>query len=152
VVRETGGSAAVTFPTLTKTNYTEWAILMRIALQGAGLWEAMDTSDATERQERQALGAILRSVSSDMVSALAAGDKGKVAWDMLKTMRIGDNRVREARHQKLRKEFNAMAFKSGESVEDFSMCMSSLVSELQSLGNSTTELDAVQKTLRVVPK
>jgi hypothetical protein len=36
-MRETGGGAAVTFPTLTKTNYTEWAILMRIALQGAGL-------------------------------------------------------------------------------------------------------------------
>jgi hypothetical protein len=63
VVRETivreigGGGAAVTFPTLTKTNYTEWAILMRITLQGAGLWEAVDTGDATERQERQALGA-----------------------------------------------------------------------------------------------
>jgi hypothetical protein len=112
----------------------------------------VDTGDATERQERQALGAILRSVSSDMVPALAAGDNAKVAWDMLKTMRIGDNRVREARRQKLRKEFDAMAFKSGESVEDFSMRMSSLVCELQSLGDSTTELDAVQKTLRVVPK
>jgi hypothetical protein len=128
IVRETGGGgAAVTFPTLTKTNYTEWAILMRIALQGAGLWEAVDTSDATERQERQALGAILRSVSSDMVPALAARDNAKIAWDMLKTMRIGDNRVREARRQKLRKEFDAMAFKSSESVEDFTMRMSSLV-------------------------
>jgi hypothetical protein len=53
---------------------------------------------------------------------------------------------------KLRKEFDVMAFKSGESVEDFSMRMSSLVSELQSLGDSTTELDAIQKTLHVVPK
>jgi hypothetical protein len=112
----------------------------------------VDTGDATERQERQALGAFLRSVSSDMVPVLAAGDNAKVAWDMLKTMLIGNNSVREARCQKLRKEFDAMAFKSGESVEDFSMRMSSLVSELQSLGDSTTELDAVQKTLRVVPK
>jgi hypothetical protein len=71
---------------------------------------------------------------------------------MLKTMRIGDNRVREARRQKLRKEFDAMAFKSGENVEDFTMRMSSLVSELQSLDDSTTELDAIQKTLRIVPK
>jgi hypothetical protein len=47
---------------LTKINYTEWAILMRVQLQGAGLWEAVDTDDATERQERQALGVILRSV------------------------------------------------------------------------------------------
>jgi hypothetical protein len=38
-----------------------------------------------------------------MVPALEAGDNAKVAWDMLKTMRIGDNRVREARRQKLRR-------------------------------------------------
>jgi hypothetical protein len=65
-----------------------------------------------------------------MVPALAARDNAKIAWDMLKTMRIGDNRVREARRQKLRKEFDAMAFKSGENMEDFTMRMSSLVSEL----------------------
>jgi hypothetical protein len=35
VVRE-GGGGAVTYPPLTKTNYTEWAILMRVQLQGAG--------------------------------------------------------------------------------------------------------------------
>jgi hypothetical protein len=79
-----------------------------------------------------------------MVPTLAARDNAKIAWDMLKTMRIGDNRVREAHRQKLRKEFDAMAFKSGESVDDFSMRMSSLVSELQSLGDSTTDLDAIQ--------
>jgi hypothetical protein len=41
---------------------------------------------------------------------------------------MGDNRVREARRQKLRKEFDGMAFNSRESVEDFSMRISSLVS------------------------
>jgi hypothetical protein len=32
IVRESdgGGSGAVTWPTLTKTNYTEWAIHMRV--------------------------------------------------------------------------------------------------------------------------
>jgi hypothetical protein len=74
-----------------------------------------------------------------MVLALAARDNAKIAWNMLKTMCVGDNRVREARCQKFRKEFDAMAFKSGKSVEDFSMRMSSLVSELQSLGDSTID-------------
>jgi hypothetical protein len=41
VVRETngggGGAGVVSWPMLTKTNYTEWAILMRVQLQGAGL-------------------------------------------------------------------------------------------------------------------
>jgi hypothetical protein len=39
-----------------------------------------------------------------MVPALAARDNAKIAWDMLKTMRIGDNRVREAHRHKIRKD------------------------------------------------
>jgi hypothetical protein len=70
IVWETGGGAAVMFTTLTKTNYTAWEILMRIALQDASLWEAVDTGEATEWQEHEVLDAILRSVSSDMVTAL----------------------------------------------------------------------------------
>jgi hypothetical protein len=39
IVRESGGGSGVvvSWPTLTKTNYTEWAILMRVKLQGVGL-------------------------------------------------------------------------------------------------------------------
>ena len=99
IVREGGGGGAVSYPPLTKTNYTEWAILMRVQLQGAGLWKAVDTGDAPERQERQALGAILRSVPPEMVTVLAAKDNAKAAWDTIKTMRIGVDRVREARRQ-----------------------------------------------------
>jgi hypothetical protein len=85
-----------------------------------------------------------------MVPALAAKDNAKVAWDTLKAMRVSDNRVHEARRQKLRKEFEALAFKKDESVEDFALRTSNLLYELQMLGDKTTELDAVQKMLRVV--
>ncbi|KAG8095136.1 hypothetical protein GUJ93_ZPchr0012g20236 [Zizania palustris] len=151
IVREGGGSGAMSYPSLTKTNYTEWSIIMRVQLQGAGLWEAVETGEASERQERQALGAILRSVPSEMVPVLAAKDNAKDAWDAIKVMRVGVNRVREARRQKLRKEFENLAFKSGEAIEDFTLRIASILNELQSLGDSTTELQAVQKYLRVVP-
>jgi hypothetical protein len=81
----------------------------------------VDTGDATERQERQALGAILRSISTEMVPALATKDNAKVAWNTLKAMRVGDNRIREACREKLRKEFEALAFKKDESIEDFAL-------------------------------
>jgi hypothetical protein len=151
VVRDGGGGGTVSYPTLTKANYTEWAILMRVALQGAGLWDVVEFDEGTERQERQALGAILRSISMEMVSVLAAKDNAKAAWDAIKVMRVGVDRVREARRQKLRKEFENIAFKGGEAVEDFTLRLSSILSELQSLGDATTELAAVQKFLRVVP-
>jgi hypothetical protein len=87
-----------------------------------------------------------------MVQVLAAKDNAKAAWDTIKTMRVGVDRVREARRQRLRKEFDQLAFKAGENVEDFSLRVSSIVTELQSLGDTTSKLDGIQKILRVVPK
>jgi hypothetical protein len=86
-----------------------------------------------------------------MVQVRSAKDNAKAVWDTIKTMRIGVDRVREARRQKLRKDFDKLAFQSGENAEDFSLRVSSIVTELQSLGDTTSELDGVQKILRVVP-
>lgn len=87
-----------------------------------------------------------------MVPSLAAKDNAKLAWDAIKTMRVGVDRVRQARRQKLRKLFDGMSSQSGESIEDLSLRISNLVAELQSLGDATTELDAVEKLLRIAPK
>jgi uncharacterized protein YhfF len=86
-----------------------------------------------------------------MVQLLAAKDNAKLSWDTIMMMRIGVDRIREARRQRLRKDFDALAFQSGETMEDFSLSVSSIVTELQSLGDTTSELDGVQKILRVVP-
>jgi hypothetical protein len=152
IVRESGGGGAVTYPPLTKTNYTKWAILMRVQLQGAGLWEAVEFDTAPERQERLAFGAILRSVPPEMVPSLAAKDNAKLAWDTIKVMRVGVDRVREARPQKLRKAFDGLTSQSGESIEDVALRVSNLLAKLQSLDDRTTELDDVQKLLRIAPK
>jgi hypothetical protein len=106
------------------------AILMQVQLQSAGLWDAAEFDDAGKRQEQQALGAILRSVSLDMVPVLAAKYNAKAAWDALKTMHVGVDRVSEARRQKLRKEFENLMFKTGEGIEDFSLRISSILTEL----------------------
>jgi hypothetical protein len=86
-----------------------------------------------------------------MVQVLAAKDNAKAAWDTIKTMRVGVDRVREAHRQELCKDFDKLAFQSGETVEDFSLRVSSIVTELHSLGDTTSELDGVQKILRVTP-
>ena len=80
-------------------------------LQGACLWEAIDPRSEDERQERLALGAILRSVPPEMVPVLAAKDNAKAAWDAIKVMRVGVDRVREARLQTLCRDFENLAFK-----------------------------------------
>ena len=57
-------------------------------------------------------------------------------------MRVGVARVRKARRQKLCRDFE---------IEYFSLRLAGFITELQSLGGMVTELDAVQKSLHVVP-
>ena len=62
---------------MTRTNYTDWALVMRVNLQAQGLWEAIEPDNADYRDDRLALSAILRAVSPDMLSTLAVKDTTK---------------------------------------------------------------------------
>jgi hypothetical protein len=56
------------------------------------------------------------------------------------------------RAQRLRTEFESICFKEGETVDDFTMRLGSLVTELGTLGEVIKEQQVVQKLLRVILK
>ena len=72
--------------------------------------------------------AILKSVSTEYVTLLGAKDSAKEAWESLETMRQGGDRVRKTKAQQLRQEYEAIAFRDGEAIEDFALRLTSLVS------------------------
>ena len=148
VVRD-GGTGGI--PMLTRTNYVEWSILMKVHLQAARLWEAVEMGDADHPDDRTALGVILRGVPPEMLRTLAAKDSAKEAWDTVKTLRMGVERVRESRAQVMRRDFENLSFKEGETMEDFALRLTGLISDLQELGDDIDEIKAVRKFLRVVP-
>lgn len=63
-----------------------------------------------------ALAAILRSVPPEMHVTLAVKEMAKEAWDAIKSMRIGNARVCEAKAQALLKEFDGIRMRSGETI------------------------------------
>ena len=150
VVHEHDGSSP-TF-VLTRTNYVDWALVMRVQLQAQGLWTVVDTGAGSERDDRRALGVILRNVPPEMLCTLAVKDSAKLAWDAVKTMRMGVDRVREAKAQTRRAEFEALKFHDGESVEAFAMRLTGIVNDLELLDDPVSEHKAVLKFLRVVPR
>jgi hypothetical protein len=120
-VVERAGSASLTYPVLTRTNYTEWSLVMRVNLQAAGLWEIVSTGEGEYRDDHSALAAILHAVPVEMQAGLAVKENAKEAWEAIRSVRVGVDRVKEANAEKLRKEFNELRFKAGEGVEDFSL-------------------------------
>jgi hypothetical protein len=75
-----GGGCDLSYLALTKTICSKWSTIMRVQVQGVGLWDVIDTGNATERQ---ALGAILCFIPSKT--------------DAYKAMHVGFHHLSEAR-------------------------------------------------------
>jgi hypothetical protein len=133
IICESDGGGHV--PPLTRTNYVEWALLMKVQLQVAGLWDAVTTDVGEPRDDRRALSAIPRGVPPELLRTLAIKDTAKAAWDTLKTMRLGVEPVREAKAQTRRGDFDKLVFKAGEGVEPFAMRMAAITDNLELLGD-----------------
>jgi hypothetical protein len=98
-----------------------------------------------------ALDAITSVVPQEMLASLAVKKSAVEAWEAVRSLRIGSEAVRDARTQWLRAKFKSIRFKEGESVNDFTMRLGSLVAALGTLGE-IKEQHVVRKLLRVVPK
>jgi hypothetical protein len=64
IVRDVGPGGG--WPTLTKTNYVEWATVMRVRLQVRHMWEAVRYGDVDYYEDRRALDALIAVVPPEM--------------------------------------------------------------------------------------
>ncbi|XP_066395998.1 uncharacterized protein [Miscanthus floridulus] len=150
--KSTVKESSLMWPMLTSNNYTEWSMLMQCNYKALEIWEVVDPGTKPKHaQDRQAMSALLRSVPKEMWQTLGRKTTVKEAWDVVKTMRIGADRVKEVNAQKLLKEFENIQFKEGESVDDFGMRITNLVGNLKTLGETIDDLRVVKKFLHVVP-
>ncbi|KAI3751256.1 hypothetical protein L2E82_22304 [Cichorium intybus] len=98
-VQRTGRDSSVTlhYPLLTKSNYAVWAIKMRVNLQAQGVWDAIQNARVDEQTDRMALAAIYQAIPEDVLLMLAEKDTAKEAWETLKMMHMGADRLKEAK-------------------------------------------------------
>ena len=109
--------------------------------------------DADFDEDRRALEALLATVPTEMHSSLVNKRTAKDAWDAIAAARIGSARVRRSTLQKLRQEWENLAFKPGENVDDFALRLNTLMQQLARYGDDDIDEErAVEKFLRVVPK
>jgi hypothetical protein len=81
---------------LTRDNYAEWVMLMQCNYESLEIWGVIDPGIAPKRsQDRQAMSALLRSVPKEMWQSLGARNTMKQAWDAVKMMCPGVDRVKE---------------------------------------------------------
>ncbi|XP_073367961.1 uncharacterized protein [Aegilops tauschii subsp. strangulata] len=124
VVQPAPSSGAL--PMLTRTNYPEWSLLMKVYLQAHGWWRAVSHDDTPYHDECNAMSVILRSLPTDVLLTVGEKENAKEAWDAITTQRLGATRVREANAQKLRCDFESIALRDGETIDDFFLRLSGI--------------------------
>jgi hypothetical protein len=78
VVHEVGDGTM--FPVLSKNNYSDWVMMMRVKLKVRGLWVMVDKGGVDPHEDMMALDALVPVVPSEMVATVADKDSVKEAW------------------------------------------------------------------------
>jgi hypothetical protein len=61
-VEKVASAGPANYPILTKTNYNQWVLLMRIKMEARGLWAAIDPGSVEFQVDRMALDVICSAV------------------------------------------------------------------------------------------
>jgi hypothetical protein len=130
---------------------------MEVSLQARGLWGAVvgleDLDDEYGyRNDKGALELIYRSVPAAMLPVLRKHKSAQATWDAICKMRAGSEKLRDAKAQSLRSEYDQLRHKPGESVDDLAMRLTGLTARLAELGDPESDKKVIQKWLRIVPK
>ncbi|XP_066385284.1 uncharacterized protein [Miscanthus floridulus] len=151
VYRDSG--AGTPWPMLTKSNYHEWSLLMKVKLQARWLWKAVHIGGVDYDDDRRAMEALCAAVPIELDAYLTNKATAKLAWESIAAACIGRDHVRWVTMQRLRGEWEGLAFQSGEQVEDFALCLTNLMEQMAC--NSDTDLTeecVVEKFLCCMPK
>ncbi|CAN6221430.1 unnamed protein product [Urochloa humidicola] len=131
----------------------EWSLIKKVKLQAREMWDAVKYGDVGRHEDRRALEALVAAVPPEMGAVLATKLTAKDAWDAIAAARIGSEHARRSTLQRLRQEWERLAFQPGEDIDDFALRLSGLMQQLKQYGDEDiTEERAVEKFLRAAPK
>ncbi|XP_074336389.1 uncharacterized protein LOC141673536 [Apium graveolens] len=152
-------AVGLNYPMLTKTNYAAWSMKMKVFMQTHGVWEAIEPKNSKETLEEKidklALAAIMKAnpwwILEDVLLSLAEKNTTKDACEAIKVSSLGADRVKQAKAQTLKGEFESLNMKETDQLDDFCIKLNGLVTNIRALGEKVEESYVVKKLLRAVP-
>ena len=93
-------------PLLKPTNYTMWAMNMKVILSVNRVWEMIEPETTIDaRKDNIATALIFQAIPEELVLQIGNLNSAKEMWDAVKVRHQGAERVKEARLQMLTSEF-----------------------------------------------
>lgn len=150
--KEGGGSSSIKCLMLTSSNYTYWAMRMKITMKVHEIWEAIKEESTDVKKNNLATALLFQSIPETLVLQVGEHDTAKKVWDAIKSRHMGAERVKEARLQTLSSEFDRLKMKDTETIDDFAGRISEISSKAAALGRNIEEPKLVRKILKSLPR
>lgn len=152
--KEGEGTPSIICHMLNPTNYTVWAMRMKIALKVHKVWEVIETELEMTDAEKNNMAIVLlfQSIPETLILHVGELDTTKKVWKAIKARHVGTERVKEARLQTLMAEFDRLKMKDDEKIDDFVGKLSEISSKSAALRESLEESKLVNKFLKSLPQ
>ncbi|XP_074362620.1 uncharacterized protein LOC141702939, partial [Apium graveolens] len=148
-------SVGLTYPMLTKSNYTARSLKMKVYMKAHGIWVEIEPTypkgTIEDKTDKKVLTAIYQGIPEDILLIIADKEMTKEAWEDVKTMCLGVYRIKNGRIQTLKAEFEFLSMKEMELIDDFCMKLNGMVTNICTLGEIVDKGYVMKKLFRVVP-
>ena len=146
--------------------YNHWSMLMENFLRSKEYWtliedgipEVKEGTILTEAQSKvisdlklkdlKAKNFLFQAIDRTVLETLLKKDTSKDIWDSLKKKYQGTSRVKRAQLQALRKEFEMLQMKGGESVNEYFAKILTTANQMKMHGEKLEDVTIIEKILR----
>ena len=107
-------------------------------MQAHGVWESIEPRDpkvaVEDKMDKRALAIIYQGIPEDLLLSITEKRTSKKAWEAIKIVHLGADKVKKAKAQTLKAEFESLTMKETEQLDDFCMRLNGLVTNIRALG------------------
>ncbi|GJT89234.1 zinc finger, CCHC-type containing protein [Tanacetum coccineum] len=141
-------------PKLKTTNYTVWAIQIKVILEAHDLWEAIEPKKNTQeddKKDKATIAFLYQALTEDVILQVAGCETAKELWESLKRRHVGEEKVQQARLQSLMIGFQTLQMKEDDTVDAFTAKLNGYATKAKELGKTLDESLLVRKLLDSTP-
>ena len=131
-----------------KTNYRVWSMTMEVYIDSHDFWQTIVGKNPSKKKDCQALLEIISGVLEDLLGILDAKKIAKHNWEILHQQYLGVDKVIQSRIQGLKDDLQILTMGNTDSVVDFAMKFTHIVSHLWNFGAAMEEKEVVCRFLR----
>lgn len=120
-------------------------------MQAQEVWETIEPKNPQNpvvvKRDKMEMAAIYQAIPEEALLTIEEKQTAKEAWEILKTMYLGADRVKTAKVQTLKDEFEMMNMSESQTMDDFSAKLGGVVSNIRALGETVQESYIVKKNV-----